>query len=139
MNKINNTGHWTIKNGVIFDCNTIGFIYVIVNTINHKKYIGCKQMYSKSKKETSWRSYTGSSTQLNNDIEQYNKKNFKFYIIDVAYSKSELKFKELLYQIANNVLFREDFYNGIINVRLSKIKGISEVKIDNYVISWLEC
>lgn len=35
-------------------------------------------------------------------------------------SKWELSYFELKYQIDENVMFRADAYNGIINVRLSK-------------------
>ena len=112
-------------------------MYIIINTINNKKYIGCKQIYSKSKKETGWRSYTGSSNTLNKEIEQFGKSNFKFIIIDTALSKSELKFKELLYQLANNVLFRDDYYNGIINIRLSKVKGVNSINnLDTFLINF---
>lgn len=137
-------GHWCLKDGLEWDENAFGFVYLITNKKDKKYYIGCKMLQKvikrkplKGKKnkrieivESDWRTYTGSSNELNKDIELFGKENFKFEIIDFAYSKSELKFEELMYQLMNNALFRDDFYNGIINIRLGKPKDM--VKIDNF-------
>ena len=137
-------GHWQLKPQLEWDNNAFGFVYLITNLTNDKKYIGCKMLQKvikrkplKGKKnkrhetiESDWKTYTSSSNELNKDIELLGKDNFKFEIIDFAYSKSELKFKELMYQLMNNALFRDDFYNGIINVRLGKPKDMT--KIDDF-------
>ena len=140
-------GHWQLKPQLEWDNNAFSFIYLITNLTNDKKYIGCKMLQKvikrkplKGKKnkrheivESDWKTYTGSSNQLNKDIELLGKDNFKFEIIDFAYSKSELKFKELMYQLMNNALFRDDFYNGIINVRLCRIKNFQKISnFDNF-------
>ena len=135
-------GHWIFHdNNQTFQDKTFGFIYLITNLIDKKYYIGCKMVEKTIKRnplkgktkrriekvESNWKDYTGSSTELNKDIERLGKENFKFQIIDFAFSKSHLKLLELLYQLANNVLFRDDFYNGIINVRLGKIKDFKGI------------
>lgn len=135
-------GHWIFPDNIQqFPDKTFGFIYLITNLIDKKYYIGCKMVEKTIKRkplkgktkrriektESNWKEYTGSSTELNKDIERLGKENFKFQIIDFAFSKSHLKLLELLYQLANNVLFRDDFYNGIINVRLGKIKDFEGV------------
>ena len=140
-------GHWQLKPQLEWDNNAFGFVYLITNLTNNKKYIGCKMLQKvikrkplKGKKnkrheivESDWKTYTSSSNELNKDIESLGKQNFKFEIIDFAYSKSELKFKELMYQLINNVLFRDDFYNGIINVRLCRIKNFQKISnFDNF-------
>ena len=143
-------GHWVFPDGIqTFPDKTFGFIYIISNLINNKHYIGCKMVEKTIKRkplkgktkrriektESNWKEYTGSSTELNNDIEKLGKNNFKFRIIDFAFSKSHLKLLELLYQLANNVLFRDDFYNGIINVRLGKVKDFKRIDdFQNFVI-----
>ena len=69
-----------------------GFIYVITNTVNGKRYIGKKQMKSvkklkplKGKKnkrhfdiETDWKEYMSSSNDLNLDITRFGKDKFTF-------------------------------------------------------------
>ena len=129
-------GHWQLKPQLEWDNNAFGFIYLITNLTNNKKYIGCKMLQKvikrkplKGKKnkrhetiESDWRTYTSSSNELNKDIESLGKENFKFEIIDFAYSKSHLKYLEAKYQFDNDVLLSENWYNGIINLRVGKIK-----------------
>lgn len=127
-------GHWVLSESVTIDENTFGFIYEITNTVTNKKYIGKKQCKSKLKrkplkgrknkrieiKESDWREYTSSSTELNEDIKKYGKDKFVFKIIRACGSKWELAYFEISEQIAKNVLMREDYYNGIINVRIGR-------------------
>lgn len=135
MNDID-LGHWQLKSQLEWDNNAFGFIYLITNLTNNKKYIGCKMLQKvikrkplKGKKnkrhetiESDWKTYTSSSNELNKDIELLGKENFKFEIIDFAYSKSHLKYLEAKYQFDNDVLLSESWYNGIINLRVGKIK-----------------
>ena len=127
-------GHWILNENVIIDENTFGFIYEITNTITGKKYIGKKQCKSKLKrkplkgkknkrieiKESDWKVYTSSSTDLNEDIKKYGKDKFIFKILRACGSKWELAYFEISEQIDKNVLMREDYYNGIINVRIGR-------------------
>ena len=108
------------------------FIYKITNLTNDKKYICKKQCQSikkrpplKGKKnkrhekiETDWRTYTSSSNELNKDLEQLGKDNFKFEILRWCDSKWELSYYEARLQFKEEVLLRNDYYNGIINVRI---------------------
>jgi len=128
------TGHWLLREGVKIDENTFGFIYEIINKINGKKYIGKKQCKSKLKrkplkgkknkrieiKESDWKDYTSSSKELNEDIQKYGKENFEFIIIRECGSKWELAYFEIKEQIEKNVLMKDDYYNGIINVRIGR-------------------
>jgi len=50
-------------------------------------------------KEMSWRTYTGSSTHLNNDIKKYGHDKFKFVIIDVYKTRSGLSYAEAFVQM----------------------------------------
>ena len=124
-------GHWE---GVLEENVDLpyGFIYKITNLTNDKKYIGKKQCQSikkrpplKGKKnkrhekiETDWRTYTSSSNELNKDLEQLGKDNFKFEILRWCDSKWELSYYEARLQFKEEVLLRNDYYNGIINVRI---------------------
>jgi hypothetical protein len=95
-------GHWTYSGTVPDDF--YGFVYLITNTLTDRKYCG-------------------SSNNLLQDIELLGKDKFKFEIIQFYGSKSELSYFEAKLQFENDVLLREDYYNGIINVRVGKIKG----------------
>ena len=124
-------GHWE---GVLEENIDLpyGFIYKITNLTNDKKYIGKKQCQSirkrpplKGKKnkrhekiETDWKTYTSSSNELNKDLEQLGKANFKFEILRWCDSKWELSYYEARLQFKEEVLLRNDYYNGIINVRI---------------------
>ena len=124
-------GHWE---GVLEENVDLpyGFIYKITNLTNDKKYIGKKQCQSirkrpplKGKKnkrhekiETDWKTYTSSSNELNKDLEQLGKGSFKFEILRWCDSKWELSYYEARLQFKEEVLLRNDYYNGIINVRI---------------------
>jgi hypothetical protein len=126
------TGHWLINKDVYTHENMFGFIYEITNKVNGKKYIGKKQCIRKIKrkplkgktrnridhKESDWKTYTSSSNELNEDIQKYGKENFEFRILKVCGSKWELGYEEIKEQISRDVLRRDDYYNGIINVRI---------------------
>ena len=124
-------GHWE---GVLEESVDLpyGFIYKITNLTNDKKYIGKKQCQSirkrpplKGKKnkrhekiETDWKTYTSSSNELNKDLEELGKDKFKFEILRWCDSKWELSYYEARLQFNEEVLLRDDYYNGIINVRI---------------------
>ena len=127
-------GHWQtqllLEDGKL----PYGFIYIITNLVNGKKYIGKKQMKSvkkmaplKGKKnkrhkeiETDWKEYTSSSNDVNIDIQQLGKDKFKFEIIRLCDSKFELAYYEAKLQFDNDVLLKDGFYNGIINCRIGR-------------------
>ena len=127
-------GHWVLKNEIDISEDLFGFIYEIKNNINHKIYIGKKQCNRKIRKkplkgkkrnrieikESDWKTYTGSSTDLNEDIIKYGKENFTFTILKLCNSKWELGYEEIKEQISRDVILREDFYNGILNVRIGR-------------------
>lgn len=128
-------GHWE---GVLEESVELpyGFIYKITNLTNDKKYIGKKQCQSirkrpplKGKKnkrhekiETDWKTYTSSSNELNKDLETLGKGSFKFEILRWCDSKWELSYYEAKLQFEEEVLTRDDYYNGIINLRIGKRK-----------------
>jgi hypothetical protein len=111
-----------------------GFIYQITNKVNNKKYIGKKQcvtvkklpplkgMTNKRHKtvETDWKSYTSSSRELNEDIVKHGKDNFTFEILLWCNSKWELSYYEGKLQFELGVLLKDEYYNGIISLRIGK-------------------
>lgn len=129
-------GHWNTS--LIIEEGNIpyGFIYKITCIPSNKKYIGKKQCKSvlkrrplKGKKnkrheiiETDWKTYTSSSRELNEDILKYGIESFKFEILELCDSKFALAYREAKIQFDEEVLLRNDYYNGIINLRVSKPK-----------------
>ncbi len=109
-----------------------GFVYIITNTISNRKYIGKKQCITTKKRpplkgkknkrhekvETDWKSYTSSSNDVNKDIESIGKHNFTFKIVKYCNSKWELSYHEAKIQFEREVLLTNEYYNGIINLRI---------------------
>ena len=130
---MSNLGHWE---GILEEGTDLpyGFIYKITNLTNDKKYIGKKQCKSirkrpplKGKKnkrrhevETDWKTYTSSSNQLNKDLDCIGIDKFKFEILRWCDSKWELSYHEAKLQFDEEVLLKDDYYNGIINLRIGK-------------------
>jgi len=127
-------GHWTCEEQ--WEELPFGFVYLITNTESGMKYIGKKQIEKKTKRpplkgkkrkrvivgESDWKTYTGSSDRLNADIEELGKDKFKFEIIRSCGNKSELAYMETLYQFQAEALISEEYYNGILNIRIGKVK-----------------
>jgi hypothetical protein len=138
--------NWTY-NGVEFTDDMIGgnagFVYRITCVPIDKKYIG-KKLFTSSRKrklacrtkgkvvevgkkktvrdrvDSNWRDYYGSSNDLLEDMKRFGKENFKREILQLAPSKGVLSYYELKHQMAEDALFRDDYYNGILNVRLGR-------------------
>jgi hypothetical protein len=131
---LTDTGHWEYDGNIPADC--FGFVYEITNNIDKKIYIGKKQIQKRIKRqslkgkkrkrisvvESDWKEYTGSSNDLNNDIAKHGKSSFKFKILKLCSSKSEMTYFETKEQFDRDVLLKENYYNGIINCRIGKIK-----------------
>ena len=113
-----------------------GFIYRIIRKSDGKFYIGRKYYWKtikmkplkgrKNKRhkriESDWKSYLGSSNSLTEDIELLGENAFEKEILMNCYTKWECSYYEMKYQVNEEVLFRDDCYNGLIRVRLKKQK-----------------
>lgn len=116
----------------------IGFVYLITNLTNNRKYIGKKLFqFSKtsyktvklkngtkkkkrirSKIESDWQNYYGSSIELNKDVENLGKEKFKREILYYGKSKAECSYIEAKLQFAYGVLESKNYYNNNIQVRV---------------------
>jgi hypothetical protein len=120
-------------NGEYFDTigDYVGFVYIITNQINNRKYIGKKNFYfSKSKQvkgkkkrykvESDWLDYYGSNKELQEDVKTLGKENFKREIVRLCKTKAEFGYYEAKLQFDNNVLESADWYNTWIMCRIHK-------------------
>jgi len=102
-------GHWNFKK---FDpTNHFGFLYCIHNKETGQFYLGKKQLFRGGKKksptygkEMPWRTYTGSSIELNKDIKKQGRNGFKFDIIDTYQTKGGLYYAEAYSQMMSDAL-----------------------------------
>ena len=101
--------HWLYKGSLLETVpdNIHGFVYLILNKINDKKYIGRKYFHSTRRvkkkgttrrkiirKESDWKQYVGSSKSLLIDIEKYGKENFTFHILTFGETKGQVNYLE---------------------------------------------
>lgn len=133
---------WIYRNEYVFELpkDIIGFVYLIINLSNNKKYIGKKlakfkktrpPLKGKKHKRRSlvssdWRSYYGSSNALNEDIDTLGKDTFRREILHYCYNRSTLSYLEAKEQFDRNVLFDRSYYNGIINVRVGGSRALAQ-------------
>lgn len=131
---------WLYQNQIVDqlpeDC--VGFVYLITNTANGRMYIGKKlakfskttqktvklKNGSKKKKkirtkvDSDWRDYYGSSPELTKDVEQLGTQHFTREILYYCKSKAECSYIEAREQFSRRVLESKDYYNGHIQVRV---------------------
>jgi len=134
--------NWTYKGKVVEelpkDCEA--FVYLITNIITHQKYVGKKLAKFKTTKkplkgrknkrrgtkESDWKTYWGSSEQLQDDILKLGEHRFTREILHYCPSRGVASYIEAQEQFDRKVLETDDYYNGIINVRIGGSKILRE-------------
>ena len=140
MTKIQNK--WTYQEKPVEelpeDCEA--FVYLITNLIDHKKYIGKKLAKFKTTKnplkgrknkrrgtkESDWRTYWGSNSHLVDDVLRLGEHRFTREILHYCPSKGVASYLEAQEQFERKVLETDEYYNGIINVRIGGSKILRE-------------
>ena len=77
-----------------------------------------KKKKIRSKIDSDWQQYYGSSPELLRDVEQLGTENFTREILYYCKSKAECSYIEAREQFARKVLESDDYYNGHIQVRV---------------------
>jgi hypothetical protein len=97
-----------------------GFVYLITNLTNDKKYIGKKHFWTRQKdrktgrrktKESDWINYWGSCDELKEDVKELGKDKFSREILYLCPHKKSMSFYETMEQFKRDVILREDYYN----------------------------
>ena len=97
-----------------------GFVYLITNKSNQRRYIGRKYFWSfrtpkgkkrKVKSESDWKKYYGSCSELKEEIEQLGRQNFSRTILSLHKTKGKTNFEETRQLFVNGVL-TESLDNG---------------------------
>jgi hypothetical protein len=133
---------WTYKSKEVKEIpeDVEGFVYIITNLTNNKKYIGKKLAKFKTTKpplkgrknkrrgykESDWRDYWGSSDKLNEDVQALGTDKFTREILYYCNSRGLMSYLEAREQFERRVLESDDYYNGIINVRVGGSKILKE-------------
>lgn len=108
-----------------------GFVYIILNKSNGKAYIGRKYFTKaarkqvngrkrKIRKENDWKSYYGSSEDLQADIKKFGKKNFSREILHLCKTRGMTNYMELREIIDRRVLESPDFYNSWVSAKIHR-------------------
>ncbi len=111
--------------------NYVGFVYLITNLTNDRKYVGkklftkrkSKQVKGKKKRfsvESDWQTYYGSNAELLADVELLGTDSFKREILYLCKSKGECSYCEASEQFHRNVLYDTQYYNQWIQCKIHK-------------------
>jgi len=137
--------HWLYNGKPLLEApeEFFGFVYLISNISSGKKYIGRKyfgttrRIKVKGKKrrkiirkDSNWKSYTGSSKILNSDIEKLGKDTFKFEVLIMGKTKGQVNYLEENIHHRYHVSIKEDYYNDCIGPR-----RFATVRLDEEITS----
>jgi len=131
---------WTYLNNIVEelpeDC--VGFVYLITNKVSGRMYVGKKlAKFSKttykmvklkngtkkkkkirSKIDSDWQDYYGSSIELQKDVDSLGRENFVREILYFCKSKAECSYIEAREQFTRRVLESTEYYNNNIMCRI---------------------
>ena len=140
---------WTYKSKAIDEIpdEYEGFVYLITNTTTGQKYIGKKLAKFKTTKpplkgkknkrrgtkQSDWKDYWGSSDRLNADVAQLGEDKFTREILYLCKGSGEMSYIEAREQFDRRVLETDDYYNGIINVRVGGSDKLKQALLEQSI------
>jgi|TARA_R110002153_G_scaffold7509_8_gene33733 hypothetical protein len=124
-----------------------GFVYLITNIATSQKYIGKKLAKFKTTKpplkgkknkrrgtkQSDWKDYWGSSDRLNADVVSLGKDKFTREILYLCKGRGEMSYIEAREQFDRRVLETDDYYNGIINVRVGGSDKLKQALLEHHI------
>jgi hypothetical protein len=117
-----------------------GFVYLITNLTNNKKYVGKKSFWSRRKNkktgrkktiESDWKKYFGSCDELNEEVKLIGEDKFLKEILYLCPHKKSMTYYETMEQFKRDVLITDEYYNTNIG---SKFYVSEKVRIYEAVI-----
>jgi len=109
-----------------------GFVYQITELDTGKMYIGKKNFWKpktlpknskrsrriRTRVESDWRTYFGSSKEVQFLVEQKGQENYKREILRLCTTKGEMSYYEAKLQFEKDVLLRDEYYNSFIGCKI---------------------
>ena len=109
-----------------------GFVYMVTEKDTGKKYIGKKFFWKpktlpitktrkrrvRTRAESNWREYYGSSKEVQSLVESKGKDNYKREILRLCKTKGECSYYEAKLQFQYDVLLSDEFYNEFIGCKI---------------------
>lgn len=123
-----------------------GYVYIIVNKTNNRKYIG-KKFFSKAgyktvkgkrkkiRKASDWLTYYGSNKELQEDVKTLGAENFDREILFLCTTRSECSYRETMEIFNRGALLSEDFYNSWVSCKIHKAHVFGKVAIQTWYSS----
>lgn len=125
---------WIYQNETFEDSDIgkhIGFVYLITNKIDDRKYVGKKLFWftktktvkGKKKKEkyiSDWKTYWSSSEEVKDDVKRLGEENFTREILYLCDNKGTMSYLELREQIDRRVLENNNYYNAFVGGKIHK-------------------
>ena len=110
----------------------VGFVYLITDLSNNKKYVGKKNFWSTrklpplkgktrrrtKKTQSDWQDYFGSSEEVKLLVEESGQDRFRREILRLCSSKGEMSYYEAKEQFDREVLFSDEYYNEFIGCKI---------------------
>ena len=115
-----------------------GFVYLIENNINGRKYVGkkfftragTKQIKGKKKKvrlSSGWSNYWSSSKELQEDVKKLGEENFTRRILYLCKSRSECSYRETKEIFTRDALLSENYYNSWVSCKIHKAHVLNKL------------
>jgi len=109
-----------------------GFVYEITEIDTNKKYIGKKNFWKpktlpitktrkrrvRTRTESDWREYFGSSNELQSLVESRGSDKFKREILILCKTKGEMSYHEAKLQFERDVLLSDEYFNEFIGCKI---------------------
>ena len=115
-----------------------GFVYLIENLLNNRKYVGkkfftragTKQIKGKKKKvrlSSGWLNYWSSSKELQEDVKKLGEENFTRRILYLCKSRSECSYRETKEIFTRDALLSENYYNSWVSCKIHKAHVLNKL------------
>ena len=117
---------------------SFGFIYIITNLLNGRKYVGkkfftragTKQIKGKKKKvrlSSGWENYWSSSKELQEDVKTLGEANFERRILYLCKTRSECSYRETKEIFIRDALLTTEYYNSWVSCKIHKAHVLNKM------------